>query len=111
MSSIKNLNITKEELLNFLSISNVKCRSKELYKEVTTSIEDCQDCSHYEHCVIWKDENFLKFNEEHKYCERCKDQREVLNKGYIYICWKLQKVGLLPEQFQFQCCSCHRLED
>lgn len=105
------LNITKEYLLCFLPITNVKCRSKELQNEGIITRDYCQDCVYYNDCVMWNDENFLKFYQKYKYCEKCKNQNELLNRGYVFICWQLQKDGLLPKKYQLQCCTCFRLQD
>ncbi len=103
------LNFTKEYILDFLSITNVTCKTKELQNEGIPSREYCQDCVYYKDCVIWNDENFLKFYQKHKYCEKCKNQNELLNRGYVLLCWQLQKSGLLPRKYQLECCSCFRL--
>ena len=105
------LNITRENILDFLPITNVKCKSKELQNEGIISWDYCQDCIHYKDCVMWNDENFLKFYQRHKCCEKCKNQEELLNRGYVLYCWQLQKAGLLPKKYQLQCCSCLRLQD
>ena len=105
------LNITKEDILSFLPITNVKCKSKELQNEGIISRDYCQDCVYYNDCVMWNDENFLKFYQKYKYCEKCKNLNELLNRGYVLLCWLLQKGGLLPKKYQLQCCSCFRLQD
>ena len=77
------LNITKEYILDFLPITNVTCKTKELQNEGIPSREYCQDCVYYKDCVMWNDKNFLKFYQKHKYCEKCKNQNELLNRGFL----------------------------
>jgi len=49
---------------------------------------------------MWNDENYLKFYQRHKYCEKCKNQNELLNRGYVLLCWLLKKGELLPKKYQ-----------
>ena len=105
------LDIAKEDILDFLPIINVICKSKSLQNKGIISRVDCQDCTNYQDCVMWNDEDFLKFYKKHKYCEKCKIQNELLNRGYVLFCWQLLKAGLLPKKYQLQCCSCFRIQD
>lgn len=105
------INIAKEDILDFLPITDVICKSKRLQNKGIISWVYCQDCNHYKDCIMWNDEDFLKFYEKHKYCEKCKTQNELLNKGYVLLCWQLQKAGLLPKKYELQCCSCFRILD
>jgi hypothetical protein len=103
------LTVKKEDILNFLQITNVMCKSNKYEENI--SLNNCQNCIHFKKCVIWNDKDFLKYYKYHKYCEKCNNQEEILNRGYVFICWRLQQDGLLSERYLLECCSCLRLHD
>ena len=102
------LNIEESELLNFLKIYDVTCKSKSSREEGGISIEYCHNCIHFKECVIWNDEKFIDFHEKNQCCKNCGNP---LTRGYLYLIWRFSLKELLQKDFQFICCSCYRLKN
>ncbi len=73
--------------------------------------QNCEECSNYDECFIWRDNEFNHFCKVHEYCDSCKFN--PLERGYLYIRYLLisknpSKYEEYFEKIGYFCCFCSK---